>query len=136
MNGISVVIPTYNSSRTLDGCLHSIDKQSRQCDETIIVDCYSTDRTIRIAEKHGTRVFQTLASRSVARNLGARASNSFGVLFVDSDMILTPTLIEECARVLLDHDSLIVPEASVGKGFWATCKRIERQAYRGSDLIE
>ena len=136
MQGISVVIPTYNSSRTLDRCLDSIDKQSRRPEETIVVDRCSTDGTIQIAKMHGTRVLESPETRSVARNLGARASHSFGVLFVDSDMILTPELVEESARALLHHDSLIIPEASIGTGFWAICKRIERQASRGSDLLE
>jgi len=51
-------------------------------------------------------------------------------------MILFPTLVEECSRLLLDHDSLVVPEASVGRGFWASCKRLERDTYLGNDLIE
>jgi len=51
-------------------------------------------------------------------------------------MILLPTLVEECSRLLLDHDSLVVPEASIGRGFWASCKRLERDTYLGNDSIE
>jgi len=68
--------------------------------------------------------------------LGAEALDTFGVLFVDSDMILSSTLVEECTRLLRDYDSLVVPESSIGKGFWAACKRIERERYLGNDLIE
>jgi glycosyltransferase involved in cell wall biosynthesis len=136
MEGISIVIPTYNSSSTLDACLDSIDGQTLLCKDLIVVDRFSVDQTVRVAQAHHARVIQSYATRSVARNLGARASNSFGILFIDSDMILQPTLVQECTKLLLQFDSLVVPEASIGKGFWALCKRLERERYIGDDSIE
>jgi arabinofuranan 3-O-arabinosyltransferase len=52
-------------------------------------------------------------------------------------MILPPTLIEECEHRLTDHQALVIPEVSIGKGFWARCKSAERQLYiEGNDLVE
>lgn len=136
MEGLSIVIPTYNSSSTLDSCLDSINRQSRQCGDIVVVDRYSMDGTVQIAKAHGASIIQSSATRSAARNIGARGSDSFGVLFVDSDMILLPTLVEECEELLRQYDSLVVPEASIGRGFWATCKRVERENYLGNMLIE
>ena len=52
---ISIVIPTYNSERTLSLCLGSIAEQDypREKIEIIIADGGSKDRTLEIAEKFG-----------------------------------------------------------------------------------
>jgi glycosyltransferase involved in cell wall biosynthesis len=136
LDDLSIVIPTYNSANTLEKCLDSIDRQSQRASDVVVIDRHSADGTVEIAKAHGARIIQSPAARSAARNLGAKATDSFGVLFVDSDMILRFTLVEECVRLLEFFDSLVVPEASIGRGFWAKCKRIERQNYLGNELIE
>ena len=50
--GISVVVHTYNSEKTLEKCLKSVTS----CEEIIVCDMYSTDRTIEIAQKYGAKV--------------------------------------------------------------------------------
>ncbi|HHG74667.1 MAG TPA: glycosyltransferase family 2 protein [Persephonella sp.] len=51
---VSVVIATYNSELFLEECLKSVSWAS----EIIIVDMYSSDRTIEIAKKHTDKVFK------------------------------------------------------------------------------
>ena len=46
---LSVVIITYNEEKNIARCLDSVKTIA---DEIIIVDSYSTDRTIPIAEKY------------------------------------------------------------------------------------
>ena len=48
---VSVIIPTYNSSRTLEKCLESIKNQTYKNIEIIVVDNNSTDNTKEIAKK-------------------------------------------------------------------------------------
>ncbi len=117
-------------------CLDSLVKQTVPCSEMIVVDRFSSDGTPKIAEAFGARVIQSNGNRSVARNLGMAHSRSSAVLFIDSDMILSPTLLEECKKGLGDHDALIIPEISQGTGFWAKCKSAERRTYQGNDAIE
>ncbi len=76
------------------------------------------------------------AGRSEARNIGLRHSESNGVLFVDSDMILPSNLVEECQVGLGEHDALLIPELSTGQGFCAECKPAERRCYFGNILME
>jgi glycosyltransferase involved in cell wall biosynthesis len=56
---VSVIIPVYNSGRTLDRCLESVARQSYRNWETIIVDSQSVDNTSQIAsmwcDKLGSR---------------------------------------------------------------------------------
>jgi len=51
---ISAVILTFNEEANLPGCLESI----AWCDDIVIFDSYSTDRTVEIARAHGARVIQ------------------------------------------------------------------------------
>jgi len=68
--------------------------------------------------------------------MGLQNASSNGVLFVDADMIMPTTLIEECERGLDKQDALIIPEESIGVGFWADCKAAERRLYVGDDRME
>ena len=136
MTDISVIIPTYNSARTLSKCLDSIAHQSVDAIEIVVVDRFSRDRTRVIGETKGAKVIQAEANRSSARNIGLEQSSSSAVVFVDSDMTLTSNVLKDCISGLADHDALIIPEASTGAGFWADCKAIERRSNQGDTLIE
>ncbi len=128
MPDIAVIIPTFNSSRTIAKCLESIKNQTSRCSEVLVVDRFSKDGTVAIAKIFGATVIQAEANRSLARNIGLESSSSTNVLFVDSDMILSPTVVEECLECLGEHDAVVIPELSIGNGFWAKCKQLERRA--------
>ena len=133
---ISIVIPTYNSRATLARCLASIRSQTYSPKAVIVVDRLSRDGTPDVAMADGAKVIETEANRSLARNIGLKNSSSDAVLFVDADMILPFSLIEECETGLARHDALIIPEISIGRGFWAECKIAERNTYIRNDMIE
>lgn len=135
---VSVIVPTYNSSLTLELCLASLRLQTYPNIEIIIVDNYSTDDTVKIARKYGLRVFQVKALRSAARNYGAKKTRGDYLLFLDFDMELTPGVVEECVQKMIkgNTDAIMIPEIRVGEGFWAKCRAIERLTYIGDPLIE
>ena len=134
--GITIVIPTYNSRVTLARCLASVRSQLHSPKAVIVVDRFSRDGTSEIAMAEGAKVIETGVNRSLARNIGLQQSSSDGVLFVDSDMILPPSLIEECETGLGKYHALVVPEISVGRGFWGECKAAERRTYIRNEMIE
>src|SRR5205823_6051942 len=56
-----------------------------------------------------------------------------------SDMSLSPEVVSECISVLNSPaapPAVLIPEISVGKGFWAKCRALERSCYVGDDLVE
>ncbi len=52
-------------------------------------------------------------------------------------MELTTNVITDCVVTLKNgFDAVIIPEFSIGEGFWAACKAVEKKCYFGDDLIE
>jgi len=122
--------------RTFRQCLESAKHQTSPCREIIVIDRFSQDGILQFANSNGATVFQSNTNRSEARNIGLQNVSSEGVLFVDADMILPPTLIEECEQGLKKHDAIVIPEESVGIGFWAECRAAERRLHIGNNSIE
>ena len=133
---ISIIIPTYNSASTIVECLRSVINQTVPC-EIIVVDNYSTDETIVLAQAFTNRILIAGPERSAQRNLGAKLAKSSIVGFVDSDMILESSVAENVLwQIDAGVDAVIVPEVSIGVSFWARVRAFERQFYIGSDSIE
>ena len=137
---VSVIVPTKNSEKFLEKCLISIKEQSYYPNvELIVVDNFSSDRTPEIARKYADKFYQKGPERSSQRNYGAKMSKGKYLLFIDSDMELTKNVIRECVDVVSSEKNIvgvIIPEISVGEGFWAKCKALERECYIGDETIE
>lgn len=134
---VSVIVPTKNSAGTIEICLKSIKEQTYPDVEIIVVDNYSDDGTAEIAGKYAN-VFLKGPERSTQRNHGAENAKGNYLVFVDSDMELTPRVIEDCVYEILKDgiSAVVIPEISVGEGFWTKCKALERSCYIGDATIE
>lgn len=133
---VSVIIPTFNSERFLEECLSSLKRQTYERLEIVVVDDGSTDSTIGIAERHGCKIIKNpKVGRAAAKNEGVRHSFGEYLVFVDSDMELTPNVLSECVD-LAESDShvggVVTPERSVGNSFWVKVRDFERSFYAGS----
>ncbi len=87
---ISVVVPSYNSSRTIRACLRSLMAQERPADEILVVDS-SDDETPGIVggEFPGVRLIY-LAEKTLpgpARNRGVAESTGDVVAMTDADCV-------------------------------------------------
>jgi glycosyltransferase involved in cell wall biosynthesis len=128
---VAVVVPTRNSGRTLPGCLTSLLKQTVPT-IVIVVDNYSTDATQCIAQNSASLLIVAGPERSRQRNVGAGAVDALVVGFIDSDMTVPPKLVEEAlAAVEGGAGAVIVPEITVGTGYWARVRAFERSFYAG-----
>lgn len=87
---LSVVILTHNNQNSIERCL----KSASFADEIIVVDDFSTDKTIPVAKKHHPKILKRKLSNDYAaqRNHGLNQATSDWVLFLDSDEIITPAL--------------------------------------------
>ncbi|MEM1512628.1 MAG: glycosyltransferase [Candidatus Jordarchaeales archaeon] len=94
----SVVIPTYNEEKYLPHCLKSLLSQTipRESYEIIIVDGYSEDKTVKLAEGVVNKII--VAERKGpgnARNIGSKMAKGRILLFLDADTIITPNFMEK-----------------------------------------
>lgn len=96
---VSVIVPAYNSERTIGQCLDSLISQTvRRSDyEIIVVDDGSTDGTADIVGKYtGVKLIrQDNAGPAAARNKGAFESSSEIILFTDADCTPSRNWMEE-----------------------------------------
>lgn len=136
---VSVIISTRNAAKTLESCLLSIKEQTYQNFELLIVDRDSIDKTKEIAKNFTDNVFNFGPERSAQRNFGAQKAKGEYLLFLDADMKLEPKVIEEAVKLVANENGVkvvIIPEISVGIGFWSKVKSFERSFYQGDSNIE
>lgn len=92
---ISACIIAYNEERKIRRCLSSVT----WCDEIVVVDSYSTDRTVEICREFTNRVYQHEWLGYVGqRNYVRELSSHPWVFFLDSDEEVSPGLRDEILR--------------------------------------
>jgi glycosyltransferase involved in cell wall biosynthesis len=104
---VSIIVPVYNSARTLKECLSSIEKQEypRNLVEVIIVDGGSTDSTLKIAREmpNVLIVNNILRSGEAGKATGANLARHELLAFVDSDNVLDdPLWLQKMTRPFSD----------------------------------
>lgn len=88
---ISIIVPIYNASLYLEGCLASIQKQTFKNLEVILIDDGSIDNSLTISQNFCDQdprfqlIKKTNGGVSSARNLGLDKATGDYILFVDSD---------------------------------------------------
>ena len=87
---ISVIVPAYNSSNTLEECLNAIFNSDYKNFEVILVSDNSTDNSVEIAKRYNCKILELKENMGPAnaRNLGVEASQGELLLFIDSDVII------------------------------------------------
>ena len=95
---ITVLIPCFNEEHKIEACLSSV---VGWVDEILVVDSFSTDRTVELAKKYTDRVLQHEYLNSAAQKNWAipQASHEW-VLIVDSDERVTPELRDELQALM------------------------------------
>lgn len=97
---ISVIIPVYKVEDYLEQCIKSVVKQTYRTLEIILVDDGSPDRCGAICdewEKKDKRIkviHKKNGGLSDARNYGLDTAQGTYVVFIDSDDLVAPTMIE------------------------------------------
>jgi glycosyltransferase involved in cell wall biosynthesis len=115
---ISVIIPTLNSERTIKLAVNS---SLRVADEVIVVDSFSTDKTVEIAEKEGSRVLQVKGSRLIARIEGAKVAKGDYIVNLDSDIYFSENFKG------LEEKVIALGEITVGKGIVQKLMSVDRE---------
>lgn len=108
---ISVIVPVYNGQDYLSKCIESIESQTYQNLEVIIINDGSTDKTAevccKLAKKYENIHVITMNDEGVstARNAGIDAAGGEFVTFVDADDRLFPKMIQNLYEYLTEAES-------------------------------
>jgi len=117
MPKLSVIIITYNEEKNIEPCLKSI----AWADEVIVVDSFSTDKTIEIANKFTDKIFQH-PFHGYGRQKAYALSKASGewILNIDADERVTPALKEEIKIAISNSEmaGYYIPRQNFFCGHW------------------
>lgn len=115
---ISATIITFNEERNLPRAIESL----RCCDEIVVVDSGSTDRTVEIAERYGARVLEAnWRGYAGQKNYAADQARHDWVLSLDADEALSEDLEGEIWALKKNgsvYDAYTVPRLAQYLGKW------------------
>ncbi len=115
---ISAAIITLNEQRKLPRAIESL----RCCDEIVVLDSGSTDRTVEVAEKLGARVIETgWHGFAAQKNMAAQECSNDWVLSLDADEALSEALEGEIWQIKKNgpkFDAYTMPRLAQYLGRW------------------
>ena len=99
---LGVLLTTFNVEETLRACLESV----KWADDILVVDSYSTDKTLEIAREYTDHIVQHEYKNAAAqRNWALPQVKGDWVLVIDSDECLTPGLAARIQDILKNGSS-------------------------------
>lgn len=107
---ISVLIPAYNCSKTIQATLESVLSQTVAADQVLVMDDGSTDNTPAILESYGARItVLRQPNKGVAAARNALVNRAVGdlVAFVDADDLWHPRYLEVQRRLFEEHPNAV-----------------------------
>ncbi len=101
---ISIIVPVYNSSNTIEACLESLDTQ-KFCYEIIAVDNGSTDSSKeKIKNFRKVRLLEEFKKGpAAARNLGIKNASGDIIAFTDSDCCVNENWLTKIVETFDKH---------------------------------
>lgn len=88
---VSIIVPVYNASKTIDKCISSILEQTYKNIEIILINDGSKDNSLEIISKYAHKdkriviIDQQNSGVSCARNKGIKIAKGKYLMFIDSD---------------------------------------------------
>mgnify|MGYP000595608121 CR=1 FL=1 len=130
---ISVIIPAYNSEKTLEQCLKSVLSQTEINFEVIVVDNNSTDKTKEIInhfckiDKRVRYVFEPKKGRGAARNAGIKLAKGKIIAMTDSDCIVPNNWLKEITKpIVFENEKAVMGgDKEIISNFWT--KNIQKK---------
>lgn len=122
MNHISGIITTLNEEKNIAEAIRSLQ---RVCDEVVVVDSNSTDRTVEIAESLGARTYlQSYLGDGIQKNVALQYVKNNWVLSIDADERLSEELVQWISSHELEqmpYDGYAVRRRNYIGSRWVKC---------------
>lgn len=104
---ISIIVPTLNEEDFLEYLLKSLERQSCQNFEIIIVDGGSNDKTVQIAKKYNAKIITRQKTPEFeSRNIGGKIAKGEILLFTSADIVFRTDTIQKMTREFKKDDNL------------------------------
>lgn len=109
---LSVVIPAKNEEKTVGKCIESVlvTVQSIDTWEVLLVDSYSSDNTVKIAERYPIKILRLkkdwFKSPHAGRYIGTIKSKGKYVFFLDADMVVCENWTKTAIEILEKDNNL------------------------------
>lgn len=101
MNHITGIITTLNEEHNITECIQSLQLI---CDEIIVVDSLSTDKTTELAKECGAKVYlQSYLGDGIQKNFGLEYAANTWVFSLDADERISPELAKEINSIDLEN---------------------------------
>lgn len=111
---VSIITPSYNSSRFIEHTIKSILNQTYKNWELLIVDDCSTDDSYAVVKSYADKdkrihliKLEQNSGAAVARNTGISAANGRFIAFLDSDDTWLPEKLSEQVSFMLKNDYIL-----------------------------
>ena len=106
---ISIIIPMYNSEKTIERLLKSIVNQSYKNFEVILLNDGSTDDTERLCKKfliyeNIKYIYKNNTGVSDTRNIGVKNAIGKYICFIDADDMITKDYIKDFSELIKNND--------------------------------
>ena len=109
---ISIIIPNYNGSKTIPLTLGSLEEQTLNDFEVIIVDDGSRDDSVSLIHhmidgKENYTIIEQAQNQgaAAARNAGVKMAKGKILMFIDSDIIINKDTIKKISNFFKIHDA-------------------------------
>ena len=129
MNKISAIVIAKNAESVLADCLDTLSF----CDEVIVIDDESTDRTADLAKRMGAKVFSHNAeSFAQKRNFGLTKAKGEWVLYLDTDERVSSELKGNIQEAIMQKKTSVAAYRLKRKNFyfgnheWPYIEKLER----------
>lgn len=118
MEPLSVITITYNEEKNIRDCLESV----KWADEVIVVDSFSTDKTMDICGKYTDKIYkEEWKGYANQKNSAIGKTKGDWILSIDADERVTSSLKEEIFNTLSDSnkkDGYFIPRKNFFCGRW------------------
>lgn len=110
-NTISIIVPVYNTQKSLPLCLKSLLTQTYSDIEIILINDGSTDQSLDICKKYKKKddrikvINQDNKGRSAVRNVGISHASGRYIMFVDSDDYVTRSFCCDAINSVQKYDA-------------------------------
>lgn len=128
----TIVVPVYNSARSIQRCLDSLLAQSERSIQVVCVNDGSTDDSLNVlrqiaqADDRVLVIDQENAGVSCARNAGIDAAEGETVFFVDADDYIDAQTVERVLHAMESADAEAAVFGGVCEPADAAPKRVQQ----------